>query len=230
MSNDQTLKQVEAGVGWEFKDKNLLIEALTHSTFAHENPEFGAPNERLEFLGDAVLDLVVATRLLKLFPEEREGMLSRRRAAVVQSQALADIGKSYGLDHFLLVGGGIAKDRQERGLTKRVLSSAFEALVGAIYLDGGVAAVESCFGERLQEAIEQSGDWLDYKTILQEHCHREKQSVPEYKVMEVGGEEHSREYTCSVYIEGKELGTATSTKKKSAEQLCAQKAMIALGL
>lgn len=230
MSQEQTLKQVEAGIGWEFKEKNLLIEALTHSTFAHEHPDFGPPNERLEFLGDAVLDLVVASRLLALFPDEREGMLSRRRAAVVQSQALAEIAQSYGLDHFLLVGGGIAKDRQEKGLTRRVLSSAFEALVGAVYLDGGITAVESCFGEHLQTAIEKSGDWLDYKTILQEHCHREKKDVPVYQVLEVGGEEHSREYTCSVFIDGKELGAAKASKKKTAEQLCAKQAMTALGV
>ena len=230
MSQEQTLKQVEAGIGWTFKKESLLIEALTHSTFAHEHPDFGPPNERLEFLGDAVLDLVVANQLLKIFPDEREGMLSRRRAAVVQSQALADIAQNYGLDHFLLVGGGIAKVRQEKGLTKRILSCAFEALVGAVFLDGGIAAVESCFGENLTQAIGKSGEWLDYKTILQEYCHREKMEIPVYKTLEVGGPEHAREYTCSVQVGGKPLGDARASKVKTAEQLCAKQAMDALGV
>ena len=214
---------LEARLGRAFITPELLRNALTHSTYANENPTEGPDFERLEFLGDAVLDLLAARLLFDQFNKATEGELSRRRARVVRRDTLAILASELGLGEHIRLGEG--QKRSGGGASKRILADAFEALAGAIYLDGGYQAVEQCLSRYILSGIEQTQEPLDFKTRLQEACHRMVLPVPVYVIVAVDGPDHARNFTCEVHIRGECRGRGVGTNKKSAEQMCARQAL-----
>lgn len=213
-------------LGWEFRQPARLTEALTHSTYANEHPDAGPHNERLEFLGDAVLGLLAAQILHETLAGEPEGVLTRRRARVVRQAALAEMARQLDLGGALRLGEGQARD--PAGPSESVLANGYEAVVGAVFVDGGYAAVNQCFHASMARAIEQSTDPLDFKTQLQEICHRRSLPSPRYQVVEVSGPDHARQYVCEVEIDSAARGRGSGSSKKAAEQACARMAVEAL--
>lgn len=221
MADNKNSSMLEEKVGWQFRDPRFLNEALTHSTFANEATDSGPDNERLEFLGDAVVDLLVATELYRRDDMVSEGEMSRRRARVVRRESLAALARDLRLDDHLLVGEG----QRRCGATDSILADAYEALVGAVFLDGGYDAAASCFLPVLKEAIAKAQSRIDYKTRLQELCHLRELKAPRYQVTDVQGPGHAREYTCEVAVGEHTVGPGLGTSKKAAEQHCARMAL-----
>ncbi len=214
--------RLQERLGHTFQRMPLLVQALTHSTFANENPDAGPPNERLEFLGDAVVDLLAAQLVFVRLSSEPEGELTRRRARVVRQDALADMADRLDLGVLLRTGQG----QGEAG--RSMLADAFEALVGAVFLDGGYTAVERCFAPMVADAIERATDTIDFKTRVQELCHRLGRPPPRYQVVGVDGPDHARLYTCEILVDGELFGRGRGSSKKVAEQECARRALARL--
>lgn len=219
------LGALERALGWRFRDPSLLVAAMTHSSYANENRDGGPHNERLEFLGDAVLGLLAA-RLLFDCSSAREGELSRMRSRVVRTEAFAEQANELSLGVYLRLGEG--QRRASGAESKRLLEDAFEALAGAVFADGGYAAAEQCFAPRLIAAIERDQQESDWKSVLQETCHSRHFSAPCYSIVTVSGPDHARRYTCEVSVNGVSYGTGEASSKKAAEQLCAENAVRAL--
>lgn len=216
---------LEGALGYRFRNRAYPEEALTHSTYANENPGSGPDNQRLEFLGDAVLGLL-ASRLLYEQLQEPEGELSRRRARVVRLEALAALARELDLGAYLRFGAGQAKEAGSRA--ERTLADAYEALAGAVFLDGGFAAVERCFGPRLAAAAARATRSTDFKTELQELCHARHLPPPRYEIAGVGGPDHARVYSIEVHIGAEVRGRGEGSSKKAAEQIAAEAALAAL--
>lgn len=205
---------------------DLYLQALTHSSYVHEQPELNQMhNERLEFLGDAVLDLIVSERIFLLYPHLPEGKLSRIRAGVVCSSCLADRAKLIDLGSYLRLGKG---EEASGGREKdTLLADAFEALIGAIYLDKGLKSVEAFVMPLLEEGIiaAESGSYLDdFKSALQERFQKERGLVPRYSVLSEEGPDHSKIFTVGVFVDSEILGQGKGRSKKEAEQRAAQSA------
>jgi ribonuclease-3 len=203
---------------------NLLQRALAHRSWCGEQ-EGGAPsNERLEFLGDAVLGLIVARYTYEQYPEFPEGKLAKVRSAVVNTRVLAQVGRRLGVGEVLLLGRG---EEGSGGRTKAsILADAFEAILGAVYLDGGWDAVEDLVLRELGEAISRAGeepDDFDHKSRLQEKSVREGEGTPRYVVIG-SGPDHDRAYVAEVFVAGELCGTGTGRSKKDAEQEAARNA------
>jgi len=211
----------ESALGWPFNSPSLLVEALTHSTYANENTDAGPPNERLEFLGDAVLNLLAAELLYARFPEHAEGRLTRQRATVVCLDALADMAEALELGAQMRVGG-------KGEVNRSMLADTFEAVAGAVFLDGGFDAVRICFSGVMNQAIDGAAETIDFKTRLQESCHSKGARAPVYEVVSISGPDHARRFTCTVSIAGEQLGRAEASSKKAAEQTCAKLAFEAM--
>lgn len=209
-------------------DPDLLRQALTHRSYAYENG--GLPtNERLEFLGDSVLGIVITERLYRDFPDEPEGQLAKLRAAVVNAQALAEVARALGLGQYLLLGKG---EESTGGDDKSsILADAMEAVIGAMYMSTDMettrAFLERVFGP-LIAASAQLGAGLDWKTSLQERAARIEQGVPEYRVTD-SGPDHAKEFSAEVLVGGQVLGRGHGRSKKVAEQEAAAQAYAALG-
>jgi ribonuclease-3 len=214
---------VDDAVGYAFRDRTLIETALSHASYAHET-DGTRGNERLEFLGDAVLDLLIAELLFDAHPAWTEGELTRARAALVNRAALADRARSVDLGRFLKLGrtelrsGGEAKDR--------VLADCFEAIVAAIYLDGGLepamSFVRRCFGESLAGRPLQ-----DAKTQLQEWAHARLQRTPSYAtVSDSETEDDDQRFTVEVSIGGKAWGVGVGRSKQLAERAAARDALV----
>ena len=204
-------------------DPDLLDRALTHRSFAYENG--GLPtNERLEFLGDAVLGLVITDALYRRHPDEPEGQLAKLRASVVNMNALADVGRSLGLGAHVKLGRG---EESTGGRDKAsILADTVEAVIGAVYLDRGLDAARSLlhrlFDPRLEDAVA-LGAGLDWKTSLQELTAGRMLGVPEY-VVDESGPDHEKEFRAVVRIAGTPYGTGIGRNKKAAEQQAAEAA------
>lgn len=222
------MQQVMEILNYQFKDQDLLKRALTHRSFAVENGIFDrVDNERLEFLGDAVLDLVVSDLLWRAYPNEDEGPLSQRRAALVSEPILAEIGLELKLPDFLILGKG---ERQSGGAAKpRLIGSALEALVGAIYMDGGFSAAFQVLAQWFVHRVEKQGgedDYRkDYKTRLQEFIQKDQFQVPTYIMEAEVGPPHDRLFKVSVKVGDKTLAFGEGRSKKQAEQNAAQIAL-----
>jgi ribonuclease-3 len=217
---------LEHSLGYRFKRPELLQQALTHSTFANEHPGEGESNERLEFLGDAVLGLLVGRIIFDAAAVADEGELSRRRASIVRREALAALARELALGDALRLGQG---QRNATATADSTLADAYEALAGAVFLDGGFDAVERCFGPRLGAAVAAGSGKSDYKTALQELCHARGLPTPTYAVLGVTGPDHARVYRCTVRIGDDVRGEGEGSSKKIAEQFCAHEALNALG-
>jgi len=201
-------------------DAGLLERALTHRSFAYENG--GLPtNERLEFLGDSVLGLVVTDTLYRTHPDLPEGQLAKLRASVVNMRALAGVGRGLGLGDYVYLGRG---EESTGGRDKAsILADTVEAVLGAVYLDGGMAAAAALVHrliDPLMEAAAQLGAGLDWKTSLQEMTSSAGLGVPDY-VIDEEGPDHAKTFTAHSRVAGEVLGTGTGRSKKEAEQQAA---------
>lgn len=222
------LDDLQSQLGVRFRDLDFFLEALTHRSFAFEN-ETTTHNERLEFLGDAVLGLIVTDKIYAWFPDLPEGEMAKLRAGTVNMAVLADAARSLGLGRHLRLGkgevlsGGRAKSS--------ILADAFEAVLGAVYLDQGIAVatdlVERTFGDHIRHHVE-SGVVRDFKTTLQEEAARLGRSLPNYKIAE-SGPDHDKRFQAAVFINGRKLGEGAGRSKKEAEQAAAKEALASMG-
>jgi len=219
------LSDIQQKVGYHFRNQELIERALTHKSYANEN-RVSAHNERLEFLGDAVLSLIISEYLMKTCPDSSEGDLSRLRAAVVSEPALASIAREIGLGNYLLLGKG---EDQTGGRDKdSLLANCLEALIASIYLDAGSAAVETCVIRFFRELIEKtctSRSTFDYKTEVQELCQERLKLLPEYRIVDETGPDHQKQFTVELVIKGEVYGRGAGKSKKEAEQRAAKEAM-----
>lgn len=220
------LKRIENGLGYRFKDKELLSMALTHSSFANEHGGGAAHNERLEFLGDAVLELCVSSELFKRFPGVREGDLTRMRAKIVSQPFLTDLAREYGLDGALQLGKG--EESQGGRDRPSLLSDAFEALLGSVYLDGGfdaaITVVRTVFDGKWP-VQKQGGLTKDCKSLLQEVTQRRYKDRPVYALVESSGPEHAKVFSVRVTLPDGRAFTSDGPSLKRAEQLVASLAL-----
>ncbi|MDD3800692.1 MAG: ribonuclease III [Desulfuromonas sp.] len=220
------LGRLQQRLNYHFHQVELLRQALVHKSYANETlHDLLACNERLEFLGDAVLDLVIAGQLYGRFPRQTEGELSRLRAELVSTAALAQLARELRLGEFLLLGRG---ERRSGGCDKdSLLADALEAVLGAVFLDGGWAAtqqvVEPLFAVAIEQvAVQQSHD---YKSRLQEVCQALFASPPRYELTDQSGPDHQPLYQVAVFCGSSELGCGTGRSKKAAEQQAAATAL-----
>ena len=217
-------------LGYSFVNEDLLAKALTHSSYANESQDGDLPdNERLEFLGDAVLDLVVSQYLMLAQPDAHEGDLTRVRAEVVASPNLSSLGRELNLGGCLLLGKG---EEHSGGRSKaNLLADALEAVIGAIFLDSNFDKVNKIvlplFLPSLQQAAAKDGQ--DYKSRLQEQVQAAQSELPVYKLVDASGPPHERTYYVEVYIQGQRKGDGQGRSKKSAEQAAAKAALSSLG-
>ena len=214
---------LDTALGIRFRDEALRETALIHRSYAFEHG-VDTTNERLEFLGDSVLGLVVTDMAFDAFPAMPEGELAKLRAAIVNAQALADVARSLGLGGLVRLGKG---EEQSGGRDKAsILADALEAVFGAVYLDLGLdetrRLIERLFRPLMEAYARGEGD-RDYKTILQEIASRELHTLPEYR-LEERGPDHEKEFTATVYLGGEGLGVGVGKSKKEAEQRAAREA------
>jgi ribonuclease-3 len=220
---------LEARLGYAFRDPALCETALTHRSWVNEALEPGImDNERLEFLGDAVLALVVSDLIMKRLPDRPEGDLTRARAALVSEGGLAKAAASIELGNWILLGKG--EERTGGRARPSILANALEALVGAVYLDGGLAAA-AALAERLFASTLADADQhvrLDYKSRLQERAQALFQSAPVYEVIGEEGPDHDKRFLVALTVGGQERSRATGRSKKEAEQNAAAAALAEL--
>lgn len=226
-ADDPTTRTLERALRVRFEDTALRDAALTHRSYAFEQG-LDVNNERLEFLGDAVLGLVVTDVAYREFTEMPEGELAKLRAAIVNMGALADVARDLGLGDHIRLGKG---EEMSGGRDKAsILADALEAVLGAIYLDLGLEVarkiVERLFRPRMVAYVRGEGE-RDYKTILQELASQDLRSLPEYRIVE-RGPDHQKEFTATVFLVGKEWGTGIGRSKKEAEQQAAHEAFLKL--
>lgn len=220
---------LEERLGYFFKNRRLLAEALTHPSYANEAKGGAEDNQRLEFFGDAIVSFFISNQLYLTFPGAREGELTKLRAAIVDEPALARVALALDLGSFLSLGRG--EERSGGRGKSSVLADALEALVAAVYLDGGVTAakrvVSRLFAPSLVAAANNSGQ-RDYKTELQELVQSRFASPPQYIQRSAEGPDHSRSYTYEVIVDGRAAGVGCGGSKKSAQQAAAREALAAL--
>ncbi|MGC8877677.1 MAG: ribonuclease III [Anaerolineae bacterium] len=221
------LDYIESALGLTFYDRTLLIRALTHRSYINENPDFVLEdNQRLEFLGDAVLDYVTAEYLYHHFPEMREGELTRLRAALVRTETLARLAQQIGLSRFIRLGRG----EEESGGRERpaVLCDCFEALIGALCLDQGLEAARNYLARLIAPALEQvinSEADKDAKSYLQEVSQRYLQITPTYRTLAEEGPDHARVFTVAALIGERAYGVGKGSSKQRAAQAAARAAL-----
>lgn len=206
-----------------FKNLELLVEALTHRSYINEHKSAKSHNERLEFLGDAVLELATTRFLYDRFPEKPEGDLTAYRAALVNTFSIADVAEVLGVNDYLLLSKGEKKDTGRA--RKIILANAFEAIVGAIYLDQGYEPAEGFIAKHLFPKIDdvlKSRSYQDAKSQFQEHAQDKKGITPHYKTLDETGPDHDKHFTVGVFIGSEEIGRGIGKSKQEAEQAAAQ--------
>ena len=214
--NSETIEALEGKIGYTFRDRSLLVLALTHTSFANEahSGHLGS-NERLEFLGDAVLELISSTVLYHRKPVMQEGLMTKLRAALVCEPALAAVAKALKLSEHIVLGKGEGRE----GIQYRdsVLSDTLEAIIGAIYLDSGIESAACFIKKNLLNDIEKKQLQMDAKTMLQEYS-TAKHLPLHYSLLEESGPFHDRFYRVMVYLGDNEYGMGGGSSKKKAEQ------------
>ncbi len=226
---ENELNELEQKIGTSFLNKALLNQALLHSSFGHEKnlPD----NERLEYLGDAVIKLAVSEYIFNKFPEKAEGDLTKIRASVISDETLSKLGRDLNLGEYLLLS---ANEKRTGGTKKKSnLANTFEALVGAVYLDAGLGKSREIIISRLEaeiERISRKGYIIDYKSALQEFTQKRKWQLPHYPVMKESGLRHRRVFWVEVKIKGQRYGMGRGGNKKEAEQRAATQALKSLDL
>jgi len=227
-SLDDSRRVVEQALGYRFQDAGRFVEAITHKSFSNEQVGlFSTPhNERLEFLGDAVLELIVSDYIFSHFPDMDEGQLTRIRAEVVNEKSLAGIGRGLGLGDCLLLGKG---EEQSGGRQKAsLIADVFEAVLGAVFSDGGFEQTRNAALPLFVAMIDKAAtrkEGMDFKTRLQEWLQARKQGVPVYTLVAAEGPDHKKLFTCQVACSGVILGQGRGKTKKAAEQEAARQAL-----
>ncbi|MGN0968074.1 MAG: ribonuclease III [Oscillospiraceae bacterium] len=221
------MKTLEERLGYQFKNRSLLENALTHSSYANEHRESGiSSNERLEFLGDSVLGMVVADHLYREHPQMPEGELTRTRAALVCEGSLVEVARALELGNYLRLGKGEdAGGGRER---PSILADATEAVLAAIYLDGGIAQARRAIRVLILGNEEEMSASRDYKTALQELVQRENGQKLTYRLVGEEGPDHAKRFSVEVELNGKTVGAGEGRTKKAAEQNAARAAIDAL--
>ncbi len=216
----QSFHEFESVISYSFKDVKLLIQALTHSSYANENSLKKIDNnERLEFLGDAVLEIVTSDYLYRQYPNLLEGELTKFRASIVCEPTLAQFAREMELGVYLLLGKG--EDASGGRKRDSVLSDAVEALIGAIYIDGGIKAARAFIESMLLDDVEERKRFVDSKTHLQEYIQQVSDIPIDYKVIRESGPDHNKSFTVHVCHDGRIIGEGEGRSKKSAEQRAA---------
>lgn len=217
---------IQASLGVHFKDPKLLFLAFVHSSYVNENKHLASEhNERLEFLGDAVLGLLISDFLYQKYPDLAEGELTLLRSALVGASACTHFVKKLGLDKYILLGKGEKLSLRGR---KTILADLFEAIIGAIYLDSGWKIVKAFLFEHLSEEIQKiiENPKSNFKAELQKHTQKHFGLTPFYKVLEETGPGHRRHFIVGVFLDDKELAKGEGENKKEAEQKAAEKALL----
>jgi ribonuclease-3 len=220
--------ELQNRLGHAFTRADLLTTALTHRSFYFENKS-NCPGhfERLEFLGDAVLDLVLSEYLMHNFPDVEEGTLSKWRASLVNEAALSEIAKEWNLGKYLFLGR--SEETQRENARPRLLASALEAIIAAVYLDGGLEAARALIVRELDDRVQKLDAEIEYvsdfKTRLQEWSQKRFHTTPEYRLLQSDGPEHAKRFLFEVLVDGKILGQGEGGSRKSAEQAAARAAL-----
>jgi len=218
----------EKKLGYRFKDKSLLVQALTHSSYAYENPQnVESDNETLEFLGDSVLGLIIADYLYTTYPHISEGELSKLKSSAAKTASLSYFSKKIKLDKNILLGKGEEKSGGRK--KKTILAGAFEAVIAAIYIDGGYEEARNFLLSLLEflfKKIRADSHLINnYKSALQEYLQKENLPAPVYKTITTVGPDHKKSFIVEVLFEKESLAKAKGNSKKKAEQKAAQKAL-----
>ena len=222
----QEISPLQKLLGYEFSDLHLLNKALTHKSYVNERSESLKHNERFEFLGDSVLDILVSDYLVNTFDEFAEGTLSKIRAAVVNENCLAGLAKKLDLGNYLLLGRG--EDLSGGRNKPSILADAFEAVAGALFQDGGLDSASKVFLPLLKVQISEyagSSSFRDFKSELQEYTQNKLSCTPTYKVVNMSGPDHDKEFEVVVMVKKAIKGTGVGKNKKEAEQAAAKIAM-----
>jgi ribonuclease-3 len=235
VNNKNEMRDVESAsslnqrLGLPFSNLSQLTRALTHRSYVNENPQASEDNERLEFLGDAVLDFIVGEWAYHRFPELPEGDLTKIRSSLVRNERLADFARELDLGAALQLGRG---ERSSGGhLRESLLGSALEALIGAIYLEAGLEAVKRFVDPMLEKEKESVLDELhDPKSDLQEYTQAHKMGTPHYHVVDSSGPDHARTFDVEVEVGNEKIGRGSGTSKSSAERAAAKDALQYLGI
>ena len=226
MKNELT--KLEKDLKIKFKDKDLLQQAFVHRSYLNEHPTFKLwHNERLEFLGDAVLELVITEYLFKNFPDDQEGTLTNLRASMVNTQMLAQLSEDLNLQNFLFLSKGEEKDKNKKA-RESILANTFEALIGAIYLDQGILAVkkflENIFNNKIPH-IYKNLLYIDPKSRFQELSQEKYSVTPHYKVLEEEGPDHDKIFTVGIYIDKDLIAKGKGGSKQIAQVEAAKKGL-----
>lgn len=226
MSIIENIKKLESNLGVNFKDKKLIEQAFVHRSYLNENPGLKIKhNERLEFLGDAVLELIITRNLFENYPNP-EGELTVWRAALVNSRMLAEVGNRLEFNDYLLLSKG---ERQDTGRARQlILANTFEAVVGAIYLDQGLKKTEEFIKKNLLKELPRILDeklYLDPKSHFQEESQGKMGITPSYELIKEQGPDHSKSFTVGVYLESELVTKGTGPSKQAAQEDAAKKAL-----
>lgn len=230
MDEQTSMKQLQKKIGYKFKNENLLYEALSHSSFANENKKSRKSNERLEFLGDSVLSIVVSDYIFKHFTHIPEGELTKLRASLVCESSLYEFSKKIDLGEHIFLGKG----EEMTGGRERpsIISDAFEAVIAAIYLDGGMESVSPYILSFIPEDITPKGaaSFHDYKTSLQEIIQKNPEEKIVYHLKSESGPDHDKHFTVQVLLNNNVIGEGVGRSKKTAEQAAAKEALSLMGI
>jgi len=219
--------QFENTIGFQFKDKSLLKQAFIHRSYINENRSSGlSHNERLEFLGDAVLELVITDFLYERFKEMDEGQLTSLRSALVNADTCAQVADKLGANNFLLLSKGESRDT---GRARQfILANTLEAVIGAIYMDGGYEPAKEFVLKHvtpLTEDIIKQGTWIDAKSLFQERAQEHDGVTPSYKTIRETGPDHDKRFVVGVYLGSELVGQGEGKSKQDAEQEAARSAL-----
>jgi ribonuclease III len=221
------LKDCQQTLGYSFKNIKLLENALTHTSF---KTPYNPSNERLEFLGDAILGMVISEYLFKKFPNYSEGKLTKIKSVVVSSVTLAKIGIEMDLKRHVSVGKGLTTGSS---LPKSLIANVFEAIIAAIYIDGGLKAVFDFILKHLDNEIDivcNNKHEKNYKSILQHFCQKEQGHIPKYKIIKQSGPDHKKTFEVITLINNVEYCTGLGNNRKNAEQIAARKTLESLAV
>lgn len=224
------MKILEENLGYSFKNKKLLNNALTHSSYANEVRNSVTSNERLEFLGDSVLSIIVSDYIYENFKKMPEGELTRLRSSLVCEKALCGFSRKLNLGEFLLLGKG---EHKNGGADRdSILADAFEAVLASIYLDGGINPARKLVMRFILPQLESydiKADFKDYKTLLQEIIQRNPEECVTYILTNESGPDHDKEFTVEVRLNSNTIGTGKGKNKKEAEEMAAKQALVLMG-
>jgi len=225
--NKEALQQIEQIIGYKFSNRKILTKALTHSSAADNRL---LSNERLEFLGDSILGMVICQILFERFPGYLEGDLTKIKSMLVSRSTCAQVAKELGLQKFLKVGKGLASDR---ALSGSLAAGLLEAIIAAIYIDSGFGAVRSVilrtFGQSIDQADAEQAQG-NFKSLLQQYSQQQLNTTPVYELLDEKGPDHDKCFECQVVVADRHFSSAWGTSKKEAEQKAAFNALVELGI